>query len=203
MHKTLLPTGSTALEKAASVALSQIKTLPIPLRTLMDPDTCPVHLLPYLAWSFSVDRWDKDWSEKTKREAIKAALFIHQHKGTIGALRRVVEPLGYLIRVIEWWKTGDAPGTFRLDIGVLESGITESMYHEIEALIEDAKPASRHLLGLSIQLETRGTFYTAAGVYLGDELTVYAYTPALISTRGTVQHAVALHLIDTVRISAS
>ncbi|HGJ5865431.1 MULTISPECIES: phage tail protein I [Arsenophonus] len=203
MHKTLLPTGSTALEKAASVALSQIKTLPIPLRTLMDPDTCPVHLLPYLAWSFSVDRWDKDWSEKTKREAIKAALFIHQHKGTIGALRRVVEPLGYLIRVIEWWKTGDAPGTFRLDIGVLESGITESMYHEIEALIEDAKPASRHLLGLSIQLETRGTFFTGASVYLGDELTVYAYTPALISTRGTVQHAVALHLIDTVRISAS
>ncbi|HGJ5878730.1 MAG TPA: phage tail protein I, partial [Arsenophonus nasoniae] len=170
---------------------------------LMDPDTCPVHLLPYLAWSFSVDRWDKDWSEKTKREAIKAALFIHQHKGTIGALRRVVEPLGYLIRVIEWWKTGDAPGTFRLDIGVLESGITESMYHEIEALIEDAKPASRHLLGLSIQLETRGTFFTGASVYLGDELTVYAYTPALISTRGTVQHAVALHLIDTVRISAS
>ncbi|HGJ5878194.1 MAG TPA: phage tail protein I, partial [Arsenophonus nasoniae] len=168
---------------------------------LMDPDTCPVHLLPYLAWSFSVDRWDKDWSEKTKREAIKAALFIHQHKGTIGALRRVVEPLGYLIRVIEWWKTGDAPGTFRLDIGVLESGITESMYHEIEALIADAKPASRHLLGLSIQLETRGNVYTAAGVYLGDEITVYAYTPALISTRGTVQHAVALHLIDTVRIT--
>ncbi|QBY46922.1 phage tail protein I (plasmid) [Arsenophonus nasoniae] len=203
MHKTLLPTGSTALEKAASVALSRILTLPIALRTLMDPDTCPVHLLPYLAWSFSVDRWDKDWSEKTKREAIKAALFIHQHKGTIGALRRVVEPLGYLIRVIEWWKTGDAPGTFRLDIGVLESGITESMYHEIEALIEDAKPASRHLLGLSIQLETRGTFFTGASVYLGDELTVYAYTPALISTRGTVQHAVALHLIDTVRITAS
>lgn len=60
MRKTLLPTGSTALEKAASVALSHIKTLPIPLHTLMNPDTCPVHLLPHLAWSFSVDRWDKD-----------------------------------------------------------------------------------------------------------------------------------------------
>uniref|UniRef100_A0A3B0MF11 Phage tail protein I n=1 Tax=Arsenophonus endosymbiont of Trialeurodes vaporariorum TaxID=235567 RepID=A0A3B0MF11_9GAMM len=185
------------------MALSRILTLPIPLRTLVDPDTCPVHLLPYLAWSFSVDRWDKDWPEKTKREAIKAALFIHQHKGTIGALRRVVEPLGYLIRVIEWWKTGDAPGTFRLDIGVLESGITESMYHEIDALIEDAKPASRHLLGLSIQLETRSTFFTGAAIYLGDELTVYAYTSALICTIGTVQQGLALHLIDTLRISAS
>lgn len=77
------------------------------------------------------------------------------------------------------------------------------MYHEIEALIADAKPASRHLLGLSIQLETRGTFYIGARVYLGDELTVDAYTPALICTSGSVQHGVALHLIDTVRITAS
>lgn len=154
---------------------------------MIGPDTFPVHLLPYLAWSFSVNRWDKNWPEKTKREAIKAALFIHQPKGTIGALSCVVEPLDYLIRVIEWWKTGNAPGTFRLDIGVLESGITESMYHEIEALSEDAKPASRHLLGLSTQLETRCTFYTVSSIYLGDKLTVYAYTTALICTNGTVQ----------------
>lgn len=41
-------------------------------------------------------------------------------------------------------------GTFRLDIGVLESGITEEMYLEMERLIADAKPASRHLIGLNI-----------------------------------------------------
>lgn len=113
-------------------------------------DTCPANLLPWLAWAFSVDRWDEKWPEATKRAVIRDAYFIHCHKGTIGAIRRVVEPLGYLINVKEWWETNDPPGTFRLDIGVLESGITEEMYLEMERLIADAKPASRHLIGLNI-----------------------------------------------------
>ncbi|EKQ5242665.1 phage tail protein I [Escherichia coli] len=57
--------------------------------------TCPANLLPWLAWSFSVDRWDDKWPEATKRAVIRDAYFIHCHKGTIGAIRRVVEPLGY------------------------------------------------------------------------------------------------------------
>ncbi|EDT3915309.1 phage tail protein I, partial [Salmonella enterica subsp. enterica serovar Gaminara] len=91
-----------------------------------------------------------------KRAVIRDAYFIHCHKGTIGAIRRVVEPLGYVINVTEWWESGDTPGTFRLDIGVLESGITEEMYFEMERLIADAKPASRHLTGLNIVQDIPG-----------------------------------------------
>lgn len=200
MNSRLLPVGSSALELAAGEALAEIERVPIPIRILWNPDKCPVHLLPYLAWAFSVDRWDKNWTEKAKRDAIKSAMFIHKHKGTIGALRRVVEPLGYLIRVIEWWKTNETPGTFRLDIGVLETGITEEMYRELEALIFDAKPASRHLIGLTIQLETRGEFYCTASSYAGDALTVYAYTPPLISVSGLDVQGAAVHLIDETRI---
>lgn len=201
MNSRLLPVGSSALELAAGKALAEIERVPIPIRLLWNPDKCPVHLLPYLAWAFSVDRWDKNWTEKAKRDAIKAAMFIHKHKGTIGALRRVVEPLGYLIRVIEWWKTNETAGTFRLDIGVLETGITEEMYRELEALIFDAKPASRHLVGLTIQLETRGEFYYAASSYAGDSLTVYAYIPPLISVSGLDVQGAAIHLIDEMRIN--
>ncbi|MBB9526862.1 phage tail protein I, partial [Escherichia coli] len=112
-----------------------------------------------LAWAFSVDRWDEKWPEATKRAVIRDAYFIHCHKGTIGAIRRVVEPLGYLINVTEWWETSDPPGTFRLDIGVLESGITEAMYQEMERLIADAKPASRHLIGLNITRDIPGYLF--------------------------------------------
>jgi len=153
MNERLLPSGSTQLEIAAAQALSQIGNINVPLRKLWDPDSCPLELLPYLAWAFSVDRWDENWTEQAKRSAVSAAWFVHKHKGTIGALRRVVEPLGYLIRVTEWWQTRDAPGTFRLDVGVLETGITEEMYQELERLITDAKPCSRHLIGLSINLQ--------------------------------------------------
>ncbi|WP_163420512.1 phage tail protein I, partial [Escherichia coli] len=78
-------------------------------------------------------------STEAKRDAIRQAYFIHRHKGTIAALRRAVEPLGYLIQVIEWWQDGEQPGTFRADIGVHEEGITEEMYQELERVIADAK----------------------------------------------------------------
>jgi uncharacterized protein len=94
-------------------------------------------LLPYLAWAWSVDRWDEKWSEATKRSVVKSSRYVHKHKGTIGAIRRVVEPLGYLIKVIEWWKTNETPGTFRLDVGVLDTGITEEMYQEATFTVDE------------------------------------------------------------------
>ena len=174
MAARLLPGNATELERLAAEALAQIERVPVPLRQLWNPDTCPVALLPYLAWAFSVDRWSPNWPESAKRAAIRAAYFIHAHKGTIGALRRVVEPLGYLIEVVEWWQETPpgVPGTFRLKIGVLDSGIDEAMYQDLEWLIDDARPLSRHLLELAISIESHLTAYVGVAVVDGDELDV-------------------------------
>ncbi|MDF2073188.1 phage tail protein I [Pseudomonas mendocina] len=177
MAARLLPGNAHELERHAAQALAQIERVPVPLRDLWNPDTCPVELLPYLAWAFSVDRWSPSWPESAKRAAIRSAYFIHAHKGTIGALRRVVEPLGYLIKVTEWWQAQPegTPGTFALEIGVLDTGITEEMYQELTFLIDDAKPLSRHLSGLDISLETHLTAYMGVAVVDGDELDVYPW----------------------------
>ncbi|MGE1480868.1 phage tail protein I [Escherichia coli] len=180
----LLPTGSSPLEVAAAKACAEIEKTPVSIRELWNPDTCPANLLPWLAWSYSVDRWDDKWPEATKRAVIRDAYFIHCHKGTIGAIRRVVEPLGYLIEVREWWQLNEEPGTFRIVVGVLEQGITEEMYQELERLVADAKPASRHLTGLAISLSTNGNIFAGAGCYHGDALTVYPYTPEAIIVGG-------------------
>lgn len=201
MNNSLLPVGSSDLEIAAAKACAELSRTPIPLRQLCDPDSCPSNLLPYLAWAFSVDRWDEKWPEIIKRQAIKDAYFIHRHKGTVGALRRVVEPFGYLIRIIEWWQNGGEPGTFRLDIGVQDSGITEETFYELERLIADAKPASRHLLGLNINLDTQGAAYVAATSYSGDTLTVYPYFPETITASGLDVVGAGVHLIDTMRVT--
>ncbi len=113
MNNRLLPVGSSPLELAAAIACAEIERTPIPLRQLWNPKTCPLNLLPYLAWAFSVDHWDATWPEETKRDVIAAAYYIHSRKGTISAVRRVVEPLGYVVNVNEWWETNDPPGTFR------------------------------------------------------------------------------------------
>ncbi|MBI0782008.1 phage tail protein I [Escherichia coli] len=95
---------------------------------------------------------------------------------TTSAVRRVVEPFGFLIRIIEWWQTGETPGTFRLDIGVQDQGITEDTYLELERLISDAKPCSRHMIGMSINLQTSGPHWVGAASYLGEEITIYRST---------------------------
>ncbi|NVZ50274.1 phage tail protein I [Pseudomonas sp. B6002] len=173
--KSLLPINSTQLERAIEAA-STDQTV-IPLRSLYNPATCPVHLLPHLAWAWSVDRWDDRWTVAAKRNAVRASFYIHSRKGTIGALRRVVEPLGYLLEVIEWWQTvpEGPPATFALRVGVLDTGITEEMFGELERLIDDAKPVSRHLTGLDITLETRLDAYAGFAVYDGDEIDVYPW----------------------------
>ncbi|MFI7864489.1 phage tail protein I [Ectopseudomonas khazarica] len=203
MAARLLSGNATELERLAAEALAQIERVPVPLRDLWSPDTCPVELLPYLAWAFSVDRWSPSWPESAKRAAIRAAYFIHSRKGTIGALRRVVEPLGYLIEVREWWEEAPLgmPGTFRLLIGVLDTGIDETMYQELSWLIDDAKPLSRHLIGLAIGLETRGRTYIATAAIDGEVVTVYPYAPGPIEVSSpAVLLGGAAHHIDTMSI---
>jgi len=198
----LLPPSTRRTERNAATTCAQAQALPIPLRTLWSPWNCPAHLLPYLAASWSVDRWDNQWPEATKRQVIANSYFVHSRKGTIGAIRRVVEPLGFLIRVLEWWQETPTatPGTFKLDIGVLDSGITEAMYLELERLIADAKPMTRHLTGLAISMETRGPLYLGAACYLGDELTIYPYNPGPIEISGQQWHGGSLHTIDTLTL---
>lgn len=203
MSRPLLPSNANQLERLAAQALAQIERVPVPIRDLISPTRCPVALLPYLAWAMSVDRWEEAWPETTKRQVIASSYYVHAHKGTIGSLRRVVEPLGYLIRVTEWWQEvpEGVPGTFRLNIGVLESGITDEMYESLVLLIDDAKPVSRHLIGLAISLEVRGALFIGAAVMHGEILTVYPYAPGPITVGGdALLFGAGTHLIDIMSV---
>ncbi|WP_240332504.1 phage tail protein I [Pseudomonas aeruginosa] len=152
MSMPLLPRNATELEQLAAQALADIQRVPIPLRTLWNPSTCPVPLLPYLAWAFSVDRWDSKWPESA------------------------------------------------LLVGVLETGITEEMYEELTWLIDDAKPLTRHLVGLSISLESTGALPLGAAIYDGDEIDVYPPQNRDIEVTGTIGRGGRDHSIDTLDV---
>lgn len=199
---SLLPGNAMDLERQAAEALAQIERVPVPIRDLINPDRCPVALLPFLAWAFSVDRWDSRWPEAAKRGAIRSSFFIHSRKGTIGALRRVVEPLGYLIEVIEWWQTEPkgVPGTFAIKVGVSDEGISEETYQELTWLIDDARPISRHLVGLDISLECRVPAYQAVAVLDGDLLEVFPWETPDIDVYLGSHNLVFDHTIDTLDV---
>lgn len=171
----LLPLGSTPLEKRAAEILKSAVENPIIIAELINPDRCPAHLLPYLAWAFSVDKWDESWSEEVKRIAIKQSYFVHKHKGTIAAVKRVIEPIGYLVELKEWFQMqpqGKA-GTFSLTVEVPESGLNEQTYNELVRLVNDVKPVSRHLVQLAIAISPTGLLNTFIGQQTGEIITVY------------------------------
>ncbi len=170
---SLLPSGSSPLERRAAQACAGISDLNTPLRDLWNPDRCPVKFLPYLAWAFSVDRWDEKWTAAEKRKAVKDAFYIHRRKGTIAAIRRVIEAMGYSMSIAEWWQVADPRGTFRLTIDVNDVGITEEIVRELERLIGDARPVSRHIAQLSIATKVSGFIYSTFSVHDGDIVTVY------------------------------
>lgn len=197
---SLLPLNSTPLERAIEAAIDEHTE--IPLRTLYNPDTCPAHLLPWLAWAWSVDRWDNQWSVPIKRAAIRSAFYVHAHKGTIGALRRVVEPLGYKLGVIEWWQTEPkgVPGTFSLVLDLPEDGDPDAAYDELVWLIDDAKPVSRHLTGLEVSLEVAGKCYLSACTVDAEEIDVFPLAPQDIDVLSTLAHIGHEHSIDTLEV---
>lgn len=171
----LLPIGSTPLEKRAAEILKSAVENPIIIAELINPEKCPAHLLPYLAWAFSVDKWDESWSEESKRIAIKQSFFIHKHKGTLAAVKRVIEPIGYLIELKEWFNTTPQgkPGTFSLTVEVPESGLTEQTYNELVRLVNDVKPVSRHLTQLAIAISPTGLLNTFIGQQEGEIITIH------------------------------
>ncbi len=174
-----MATGSSVLEQRAAAACAVISDLSVPLRDLWNPWRFPVKFLPYLAWAFSVDRWEETWSETEKRQAVSDAFWIHQRKGTVAAVRRVIETLGYSMTLQEWWTVADPAGTFRLEIDLNDIGITEAMIKELERIIGDAKPVSRHISQLTLSVSTKGIANVGCAILDGEEITIYpaGYTP--------------------------
>ena len=97
----LLPSNRTPWESAIEGTNAARYPLPVDLITATwSPDDCPVNLLPYLAWAMSVDVWDKDWPETTKREAIRKSLAMHRLKTTPAGIKQFVALAGAEVKRI-------------------------------------------------------------------------------------------------------
>ena len=114
----ILPANASALERALEGVQARLTGLDLRLADLWNPHACPPEFLPFLAASLSIDHWDSDWPEADKRGAIAAAMKVHAHKGTRGALTDALDGLGVEARITEWFEARPhAPrGTFALQL---------------------------------------------------------------------------------------
>lgn len=178
----LLPPNATPQERALSETVARIGDVPVPIRDLWDPDTCPAKLLPWLAWAFSVDDWDPLWTEVQQRQAVKASYQIHRHKGTIGAVKDAMAALGYDAEVIEWFNQTPAgdPYTFNLKLGVDQNGIVLADVNRLLAVIESSKNLRSHLGTVDMTVKSSAQVYTATVASIGSELAFDAPAGALL-----------------------
>lgn len=173
MNNSLLPPSASAWMRGAEAATAKLSGITVAIRTLWTPTACPVDLLPYLAWALSVDRWDKNWPAEKKIASIQRSYWLHRRKGTSGAVRRVIEDMGFSATLAEWFEIGNEPGTFQIEVNVNEVGLTSRTLDELNRLINDAKPVSRHISQMSIATHVTGFIYTGAALYGGDIISIY------------------------------
>lgn len=148
MAASLLPPNASDFERALEAATARIADIYFNLRKLWRPDTCPVDLLPWLAWALSLDSWSSDWPEAVKRERVRRALEIARQKGTAASVRAVVESFGGQVAIREWWQKTPAgdPHTFELvlTLGSATAPASAAFVDAVIAEVARTKPVRSH-----------------------------------------------------------
>ncbi|WP_312689262.1 phage tail protein I, partial [Brevundimonas nasdae] len=135
------PPGDRAIEAAVAVRVAR----GLDMLALWDPATCPADLLPWLAWGLSIDIWDAEWSEQTKREMISDAIARQRRKGSVAAVREVLEAFDVGLTLHEWFDQGLPPFTFEVRLPV-EDGLTgaAAFIEKVADQVTRVKPARAH-----------------------------------------------------------
>ena len=158
----LLPVNATELERHLEQVLDAATDLPVGIRQLWDPDSCPLSLLPWLAWAFSVDEWDDRWPEHIKRQVVRNSFAVHRYKGTPYAVQEALDSLNIKTHLREWWAPdGDqTPGTMTV-VALINENLTDNddglitreMLDQVIRVIKSARRGVIHFdveLGLSL-----------------------------------------------------
>lgn len=89
---SLLPSSSSRLMHVLAECLcDRLAAVPCPGPEAMRPETAPASFVPFLAWGWSVDLWDRDWPIERKRAITRDALEMHRLKGTEAGIRRYLD----------------------------------------------------------------------------------------------------------------
>ncbi len=185
---TVLKPTATPHDRAIEQAIRKGEPDLAPLLKLMDPDTCPEHLLPWLAWAFSVDVWDVRWPLEYRRRVVKEAIPLHREKGTRAGCKRALAALGIEADIEEWFEYGGRPYTFRVVAKPTLDLIGDptlpflnlELRDQVTRVLEWVKPVRAHF-DLAFLLAFTGAMPVAAGATARHRVD-RAVTPAVVAT---------------------
>ena len=174
--KSILPPNAPPLLKDwEQSTAARLGALDGGVRYVNNPDLCPAHLLPWLAWAVSVDVWSDDWDIAQKRAVIRQSIQVHKQKGTIGALRRALAAFAYAdIKIKEWFEYGGDPYTFRVVVDIIRPGASIKNIEEIYQTIMQTKNLRSWLEAIAAVVQTDNSTPSLASRF-GYEETICVY----------------------------
>lgn len=165
----LIPPSASGSERAIEKVMAERKLgLELPIGTLWNAETCPPNILPWLAWAFSVDEWDAQWPEETKRSAVAASISIHRRKGTVQSVRDALAAFGYGKAVIlegygAFLHDGEISHDGAEDYGQPDHWAEYRVYLERPITIDQAAQLKRILRNVApARCRLKGLFFTQA-----------------------------------------
>lgn len=172
---SLLPPNATALERIAEAVTARSFDIDTVVGLLWNPAACPENLLPWLAWTMSVDTWRNTWPLAVKRARVANSLMVQRRKGTARSISDVVDSFGGVVDITEWWQTTPRgqPHTFALTLtlGGQDGETTTAQYvDDVIAEVNFTKPVRSH-------------FTFTQGINLAGRVGVIAATRAAVFVR--------------------
>lgn len=149
MTRSLLPPNSTPLERALEQSTARIGSIPFSLVNNWNAQTCPLNLLPWLAWAVGVEDWDSTWPAQMQRDVVASARAIRQKKGTPSAIKLALTALSHPnATLIERSGVTDGEGEWATFAIKLTRPVSNQQAELIKQRLENVKRECCHLTAL-------------------------------------------------------
>ncbi|MGR6858881.1 phage tail protein I [Aliivibrio salmonicida] len=194
------------LKTLSELSQEDMNSLRDAIRGLQVLDIANVHesYLPWLAWWFRVDVWDDAWSVQKKRDVVTDGLVLFKYKGTIWAVQRALDLVGYNSQLEIWYQSTPqgAPGTFSITVEQKDgSGFDQKDYTNIARLIESNKQGSQKWTLIVIRNDVvTGGIYPVAYSRARQRITTRNY-PQNPTVNGGVYYAI--HTVSRNRMTTT
>jgi phage tail P2-like protein len=155
----LVREGAGAFERAMDkVAERRFAAIDAQVMRVLDPATCPLPLLPWLARHYGLLNFSSEWPESTQRASVADARKVLRRRGMPISARLAVESYGAGIEIFEWWQDpGATPGTWRVVLGEgSDPGIDPIAQDEVLEALRRIKPLARPFI-ISVPAEAEET----------------------------------------------
>ncbi|MCE4405151.1 phage tail protein I [Escherichia coli] len=177
MDKLLPPPPLASDERfsiLANIAAERFAQLDLTALMVYLIDQVDASALPALAEQFHVqglEGWLFTTDEREKRELIKQAIELHKYKGTIWAVRRVLEILSLPGTISEWFEYGGRAYFFKVDIALVDKGLDENLFNDLVELIHEYKNTRSKLEALIVWTINQSAIPVIGCALYGGELT--------------------------------